>query len=356
MLPLASLPRPITPTGRTSCDSFHLSPQQLARRSLSSDFRRSAIEARPGPWVWSSPLDQPASEDIQFEMPPESMPQPSAGSIAWDAPTDPLDARAGGTSAEEPPASGNVFSYVAPRWDYAPELRESIVQDYVNFYATDNLLALGAAFGVGAAVANTSADARLYDALHENLTRTPSDEYAEYLHGHRFLGDGFYLLPFYATLAIAGNGLGDEPLVPVVGDWGERSFRAILVGAPPLLATQYITGGSRPGEQPWASNWQPFQDVNGVSGHAFMGAVPFISAAKMSDHLLWKAAFYTASLVPGMSRITDHAHYPSQVFLGWMLAYVAATAVDQTDRGTHDAHFFPWVEPDAVGVGVEVIH
>ena len=64
-----------------------------------------------------------------------------------------------------------------------------------------------------------------------------------------------------------------------------------------------------------------------------MGAVPFLSVAKMSDNPWVKGSFYTASTLPALSRINDDAHFASQAFLGWGLAVLAAEAVDQTNDG-----------------------
>ena len=137
-----------------------------------------------------------------------------------------------------------------------------------------------------------------------------------------------------------------------VGEWGQRSLRTVLVGAPPMLAMQYIIGASRPGETSASSHWKPFDDNNGVSGHAFIGAVPFISAAKMTDDSLWKAGLYFASALPAISRINDDAHYSSQVILGWWMAYLAANAVDGTQLAKKNLTIAPMLLSEAVGVGI----
>jgi hypothetical protein len=126
-----------------------------------------------------------------------------------------------------------------------------------------------------------------------------------------------------------------------------------LVGAPPLYCLQWAIGASRPGESSAESSWKPFQDSNGVSGHAFVGAVPFLSAAKMSDGILAKSAFYAGSTLCGWSRINDDSHYASQVVLGWCLAYASASAVDRSQ--THRSWaVVPWTPPEGgSGIGWE---
>jgi hypothetical protein len=53
----------------------------------------------------------------------------------------------------------------------------------------------------------------------------------------------------------------------------------VVVGAPPLYVMQQVTGSSRPGEGSAGSHWHFLNDNNGVSGHAFIGAVPFLAAS-----------------------------------------------------------------------------
>lgn len=96
-----------------------------------------------------------------------------------------------------------------------------------------------------------------------------------------------------------------------------------------MLFLQNAIGASRPKEDD--SNWRPFNDNNGVSGHSFMGAVPFITAAKMADNTYLKYFFYLGSMLTGWSRINDNSHYFSQAALGWWMAYLAADCGEKGD-------------------------
>jgi membrane-associated phospholipid phosphatase len=93
------------------------------------------------------------------------------------------------------------------------------------------------------------------------------------------------------------------------------------------------TGASRPAEDV-GSKWHFWNDNNGVSGHAFVGAVPFLAAAEMVESPLLKGTLYVCSTFVGFSRMTTDSHYPSQVFLGWYLAWASSVAVNRTE-----AHF-----------------
>ncbi len=184
----------------------------------------------------------------------------------------------------------------------------------------------------GAILANSRADRELGDIVHDNLVDTPSDEWAEAIHLNSDFGDGFYTLPVFGAAFVIGR-IGDEiPALNIVGDWGENSLRIFTVGALPLVVLQRVTGGSRPGESAHQSHWQPFRDSNGVSGHAFMGAIPFLAAAELTENRWVKVGLVAASVLPGFSRLTDAEHYPSQVLIGWSLAYLATSAVSETNE------------------------
>ncbi|MEO2042421.1 MAG: phosphatase PAP2 family protein, partial [Pirellulales bacterium] len=98
---------------------------------------------------------------------------------------------------------------------------------------------------------------------------------------------------------------------------------------------------------PSGSDWKFFQDNNGVSGHSFMGAIPFLAAADMVENPLAKGTLYVCSTFVGFSRINDDAHYSSQAFLGWYLAWASSLAVSRTEH--HFAGFQVRVVPVPVG-------
>ncbi len=229
-----------------------------------------------------------------------------------------------------------------------------ICSDYAEFYSPRGLTWLAAGLGAGALMANTGFDEHtLRDTYSENIIFAPSDEVYEKLHQPKFLGEGLYTIPVFAAAALAEPLIDDLPGGPAVAQWGQRSFRALAVGAPPLLALQVLTGGSRPGETMHGSHWAPLNDNNGVSGHSFMGAVPFMSAAKMTDRLWLKGGLYAASALPALSRVNDDDHYFSQAFLGWWLAYMAASAVDRSHDPDASYHFFAYPTQSGAGAGVE---
>jgi len=249
-----------------------------------------------------------------------------------------------------PPVEAQPLTYR----DFVEEQWTGIRSDHAAFYSPKNLTWLAAGIGAGAIMANTGFDEHfLRDTYVENIVFASSDELYERLHQPKFLGDGYYTIPAFAIAALAEPLIDELPLGPETAEWGQRSLRTILVGGPPMLGLQVLTGGGRPDETHESSEWQPLKDNNGVSGHSFMGAIPFMSAAKMTDNIWLKAALYTASTLPAISRVNDDHHYFSQVFLGWWLAYLAESAVDQSHDPDAHHQLFVYPNPGGIGLGVE---
>jgi len=206
---------------------------------------------------------------------------------------------------------------------------QTVRSDYNNFYlSAPRWRRLGIAFGVAGVMANTHIDQGIRDWYQQHERSAGTDHLAS---NFKKLGEGKYLIP----LSLLAAGLGRAAPGSTVGTWGARTFRAYLTAGPAVLLAQGLTGGSRPGERSQASHWRPFTDTNGVSGHAFIGAVPFLTLAHMSDNALVRYGAYAASTFAAWSRINDDAHFTSQAFLGWYMAYEATAAIDETDEQRH---------------------
>jgi hypothetical protein len=223
----------------------------------------------------------------------------------------------------------------------APLTGQLVKHDYRNFYTRERFTRLGIDFGIGGTMANTHIDQGIRDWYQDHVRTTGSNNAAKIF---KTFGDGYYTIPV-SILAMELGVLGDGT-PSLIGEWGQLSFRAYLLGGPPTLFAQVATGGSRPQEREDASHWRPFQDSNGVSGHAFVGAIPFLTIADMSSNPYLRYSAYVASTFTGWSRINDDAHFASQVFLGWELAYESTDAVNHSDTQApeHTAHILilPW--------------
>ena len=206
---------------------------------------------------------------------------------------------------------------------------------------------------IAAPVANTDLDGEFATWYQTRVRGARSDQIAQFW---KPLGNGIYTLPVCIPLAIAHDVdfFGGHPLLNVAGDWGDRTSRAFLVGSPPMLAMQEILGESRPDSPDAHSSWRPFSADNGVSGHAFMGSVPFITAAQMTDEPAAKGVLYACSFMTGWSRVNDNAHYLSEVCLGWWMGYLACRSVNDTEYARRNVQILPIVSPEMSGIGVQV--
>jgi membrane-associated phospholipid phosphatase len=200
---------------------------------------------------------------------------------------------------------------------------ETLTTDFGNFYLDwGNLTRLG--FGIaGAAVfANTGMDRYIRNKYQNDLRSTGTDEATK---PFNISATGITLALAPAYLGAYGAGLWFDN--PTMVEWAQKSFRATVVGGPALLLLAAATGGDRPTEGD--SNWGAYNNFHGVSGHAYFTAVPFITAAKMSENPYQKAIFYGLSTLTGISRINDDKHYFSQSALGWYLAYLSCAVVEK---------------------------
>jgi membrane-associated phospholipid phosphatase len=229
-------------------------------------------------------------------------------------------------------------------------LRETpgnVRSDYVNFYRWQTTSDLLLAVAGGSILANTSLDEDFRDWVQDDVRSTGTDNFASFW---KPFGAGETMIPGFVALSLVTNALGDRPLFDCAGDFSDRVARAYGVGAPAVLFMQALLGGSRPGEGVDASYWRPFDDDNAVSGHAFVGAVPFITAARMTDRPLVSGLLYFCSTLPAWSRVDDDAHFLSQAGLGWWMAYLACRSIDQTELD-HERQFAltPMMSPDMTG-------
>lgn len=196
-------------------------------------------------------------------------------------------------------------------------------KDYRAFYLDGAVMgSLGAAVAGAGVLANSSADRESHEYFQNNIRSGATDSFSD---GGRVPGDVLVAIPLlFGAYALSGDG--------AVKSWAGDSLRALFVGAPAGLFIQYATGATRPEEG--GSGWKPFRGNNGLSGHAFVGAVPFITAAKRQESLPMKSLFYGLSVLPGLSRMNDEKHYLSQVALGWYLAYLSAGVIENEGQRT----------------------
>ena len=109
--------------------------------------------------------------------------------------------------------------------------------------------------------------------------------------------------------------------------WGRRNWEAMLVGLPTLWGCQYGLGAARPTDNTHGPRWKPLADENSASGHAFMAAIPWLTAARTAGSGWVKGLARVGSTLTAWSRFNDSKHYLSQVLLGYGIAWNAVGAV-----------------------------
>jgi len=221
--------------------------------------------------------------------------------------------------------------------------------DHRNYYSWPSMRKLLLGVAASSVFANTSMDEDIQDWYQDDVRSSGTDDFSSFW---KASGRGQVLVPACVGLALVGRMFEDRPLGCATGQFATRVTRGYLVGGPPVMLMQHCLGSSRPGESPHESAFRPFEDANAVSGHAFIGAMPFITAAKMTEDPCLKGCLYFCSILPAWSRVNDDCHYFSQVYLGWWMAYLAAAAVSNTERDQRQLAFTPLVAPGTVGVEV----
>lgn len=305
---------------------------------------------RPGVFAASSSrlADTSAVVPADGTVPSSAFPSAQCPVVDPLPPVLPQESCVAGTSFDE---SRAVPGFAARGRSMFRETWHNIRADHANYYSWATLRDLGFAVALAAPLANTSLDADFQDWYQRDVRSSGTDDFAAFW---KTLGEGQIFIPAFAGLGLVGRFFEDRPLVGIAGEFGDRVTRGYLVGAPPMLFMQYLTGGSRPDEVSVGSQWKPFDDSNAVSGHAFMGAVPFITAAQMCDNGWAKSALYLCSTFTAWSRVNDHDHYLSQACLGWWMAYLACRNVEQTERADEWLTFTPMITPEVAGVGMVV--
>jgi membrane-associated phospholipid phosphatase len=317
--------------------------------------------------IWSPEYvaQRVAAEPQPIRLPPTTFipaPDERATTGASGAPSGPFDALGGGDAASAEPVIGlatppdgpkrhGFFAKVfGPGIEAGGEMLSDVRLDYLNFYSPRSLLWLGGGIGVAAILANTPIDQHFRNWYQDDVRSPTSDRIHDDI---AWLGNGGLMLPIWLASGYLVTPLEEySHAMHVVGTWGRNSTRAFLVGGPTLLALQYGLGAHRPSAE-LDSNWHPFKDSHGASGDAWIGAISFLTAAKMTDSKLAKVALWSLALFPAWGRIDVDQHYLSQVTLGVWLAALSVEAVDRTDRSTN-MFILPTAGPGSFGATIGV--
>lgn len=298
----------------------------------------------PSEIVPSAPAIPPAEWAQHLRFPRREYPRP----LAWwygDGPT-------------EAPQEGNWFTR---EWGVfcgeAHDTCHRLWRDFQFQYSCYPLCELGVAVAIAAPLANTRADQAVANWYQDQIRNDATNRLSQ--PGY-FLGSFQYMVPIYFGVWTAGRLCDDTFAGAVSAEWASRSLRALAIGAPEVGILQYLLGGSRPNDYEgavrppdyWGSRWRPFNDNNSASGHAFVGAVPFLTAASMCENPWCRGACFVGSTWSAWARINADSHYLSQVLLGWFIAYQSVRSVNRTEAEERQVQVGPWIDPGITGINV----
>ena len=192
-------------------------------------------------------------------------------------------------------------------------------------YGRRAFLRLGAAVAASGLLAYSGAD-EAADEFHADVVRSAATDGAA--QATKFLGERFWFLA-WGLLAATDAWFRTSGL----SAWGRRNFESMIVGLPLLWTLQRGLGANRPSSDDASPRWRPLKADNSASGHAFIGAVPWLHLAHGMGDAPRRHLARCASVLTGWSRINDRKHYPGQVVLGWVIAW---NAVEATRDGIHN--------------------
>ena len=215
--------------------------------------------------------------------------------------------------------SVNVQSWLLRVW-------QVLLDDLRRFYSRRNLVRLAGGFLIGAILANSPLDQWLENACRQNLhSETNVATNCQWI--AKQIGDKHVVIIAPIAAMAVGVLAPANPAAAAVGTWGLQFTRTFLVAAPVTYGATWCLGGDRPKNEA-GSAWRPWRGKQyGISGHAMAGAIPFLVMAGMSSNPFTQTACYVCSGLTAWSRVDCRAHYPSQVLLGWWLAFLGMRTV-----------------------------
>ncbi len=189
------------------------------------------------------------------------------------------------------------------------------------------LARLGGFLVVSGALANTSADQDIRERWQDDFRGEAIDDVMKVFEEFGNLAHPIASIPLFWL----GRRYALDNDMPELYTWSDRSARAMILAFPQHVVLRRVIGSPRPPDGP--SDWDPFEDRRGVSGHAVYGAIPFMTAARMADSKGERALWWTLSTLPGLSRVQRDRHYLSQFVAGWGIAWQATRITRSVDEG-----------------------
>lgn len=187
-------------------------------------------------------------------------------------------------------------------------------------YGRRSFLRLGGATLLAGVLAYSGVDEAVEKMHTDTVRSSASDGLAHWL---KHFGERFWFVNWLLVAAVDSWWQSGS-----FSRWGRSNFEAMVVGLPVLWTMQRGLGANRPSSDDGSPRWRPMAAANAASGHTFISAVPWLNLAARSGRLPVAWFSRLASIGTGWSRLNDRKHYPSQIILGWTIAFNAVTAVN----------------------------
>lgn len=205
-----------------------------------------------------------------------------------------------------------------------------VICDYSIYYGKENLPWAAGMLGAASLMANTKFDQSVHRSWQRNYRSRGTDTFFKIPHS---MGAFSYFRVYIGSMVLGYWGKDEYLATHLLYHWGYRALRAMLILSPQEVFLSNQLGNGRP-YLCESSKWRIFKHKigkAGCSGHAFNGAVPFLTAAFMTEEPLLRYTLFALSTLPGLCRINDDRHFFSQVFIGWCLSFLATRVVDIAD-------------------------
>ena len=193
-----------------------------------------------------------------------------------------------------------------------------VQEDYKNFYHFVNSKYLMMGLGLSALSAHSKLDTHFQGWFQRKVANQGFA--GDLASSTKIFGERPWVLAYFG-LSLFDTEKCSPALCKGVLNWADQSRRMVVVGLPLVWGLQYTLGARRPYQG--GSKWTYFDDSHAVSGHAFIGAIPFLGVAGQVKNPYLKATLIGLSTLPAWSRVHDDQHYLSQSFMGWLIAWRA---------------------------------
>lgn len=177
------------------------------------------------------------------------------------------------------------------------------------------------------------------------------------------LGDGALNMGVAGLFFLGGLAFEDQKAL----DTGKLAVMSLIHVSIMVQVLKHLTGRQRPeidGTDKWNGFSGAFKRYNErfalydsfPSGHTITAWCTATVIAEMYRETLWVPVLcYSLASMVGLSRITEDAHWMSDVFVGAILGYAVSKFVVAKRKGHYEnVHLVPVVGKDRYGIGIQV--